>query len=137
MAGETNGADHRCIWCPTDVRNLYAVAHNAHGAVDRALTGSGSWERARHKLGELGSTLRDVRPALDAHFDGCAPTTGITQSPLHRKALDFIGPACKAERLRIVEWLHGDEAEAIRAKAIAEDFPPEDALADAIEAWTA
>jgi hypothetical protein len=33
----------------------------------------------------------------------------------------------------VVDWLRGDEAERVRADAIAQDIPPEDALAQVIE----
>jgi hypothetical protein len=59
---------HSCIACPGDVRNLGATAHNALGAVRAALIGSGSWERADRKLGELERALAQYQHPLDAHF---------------------------------------------------------------------
>ena len=60
---------HSCVACPQDVRNLYAQAHNAHGAVTAALEGTGSWERGRRKLGELGRAVEQMREHVEGeHF---------------------------------------------------------------------
>jgi hypothetical protein len=60
---------HVCPACPSDVRNLGAVAHNAAGAVRAALEGHGGWDRARRKLAELERVLEQWRPTVDAHFE--------------------------------------------------------------------
>lgn len=51
---------HWCAWCPLEVRDLAAVAHNA--AVN-----SGN-ERARKKMGDLFRALNAYEPIRDAHF---------------------------------------------------------------------
>jgi hypothetical protein len=65
MCAETG---HSCIACPQDARNLAATAHNAHGAVNAALRGDGSWERADRKLASLKNALEKFGQASDAHF---------------------------------------------------------------------
>jgi hypothetical protein len=65
MCAETG---HSCAACPTVARNLGANAHNALGAVKAALDGTGSWERARRKLGDLERALALWQTILDAHF---------------------------------------------------------------------
>ncbi len=59
---------HSCIACPQDARNLGATAHNALGAVRNALNGSGSWERAQRKLGELERALAAWEATAAEHF---------------------------------------------------------------------
>jgi hypothetical protein len=51
---------HWCAWCPVEVRDLTAVAHNAvvnHGT-----------ERGRRKMGDLARTVTHYRKPLDEHF---------------------------------------------------------------------
>ena len=61
---------HICIACPQDVRNLFAVAHNAHGAVTAALDGTGSWEHAGRKLAELKRAIDGFREVVEGeHFE--------------------------------------------------------------------
>jgi hypothetical protein len=60
-------AGHSCIACPVEVRSLYASAHNAVGAVRRALEGGGDWSRAKRKLAELEETVARMRLVMDGH----------------------------------------------------------------------
>lgn len=78
----------------------------------------------------------------------CCQTCGLTNSikllshgrlgdPLtycHGPMIEVV-PATQLEGAvsGIVAWLRDDEAELIRAQALRDDVPPEDALADAIE----
>lgn len=58
----------QCMACPTDVRDLYAVASNAHMAVTAALDGRASWARARRKIVDLGRVVASFKQIVDAHF---------------------------------------------------------------------
>lgn len=57
-----------CIYCPMEVRSLHASAHNAVGAFDAAVNGSGSWSRAAKKMAELRRVVEDSTRLADAHF---------------------------------------------------------------------
>ena len=66
MCAETGPS---CTACPQDARYLGATAHTALGAVRAALIGTGSWERAHRKLGELERALEKWEVAVDGHFE--------------------------------------------------------------------
>lgn len=51
---------HLCPWCPDEVRDLFAVAHNV--VVNRGN------ERFAKKLGDLERAVNRYRPALERHF---------------------------------------------------------------------
>ena len=59
---------HVCPACPQHVRNLAATAHNALGAVEAALAGTGGWDRAHRKMGGLRRSLETFREISDGHF---------------------------------------------------------------------
>lgn len=65
--------DETCIACPTEVRNLYATAHNAVSAIERAIQGSGSWERAHRMVTELKSAVETMKPIVERHFENPQP----------------------------------------------------------------
>lgn len=54
--------------CPVEVRSLFAAAHNAWGALDRARHGTEDWDRAWRKLNDLGKQVQAFQPIMDAHF---------------------------------------------------------------------
>lgn len=58
-----------CDWCPNDVRNLYAVAHNAHNAYRTWSSSGADRSRMDRKMAELEQTLAQVGPLVDKHFD--------------------------------------------------------------------
>jgi hypothetical protein len=55
---------HTCSACPQEVRDLYATAHNAVGALDR---GDGA-DRVYRKLAELRASLDRFQSVVDQHF---------------------------------------------------------------------
>lgn len=57
-----------CPACPLEVRGLYAAAHNAVLAFERALRGEGDAERAVRKLAELKDAVAKMTPIVEAHF---------------------------------------------------------------------
>jgi hypothetical protein len=57
-----------CPACPVEVRGLYAAAHNAVGAFERAMSGTGDAERAVRKLAELRDAVAKMKPIVEAHF---------------------------------------------------------------------
>lgn len=64
---------HDCVWCPVEVRDLFACAHNAAIAVAAAREGAGEWPRAYRKVTELIECLEKCQPDLDAHFAQIRP----------------------------------------------------------------
>lgn len=60
-----------CMACPVEVRALYAAAHNAVGAIDRALQGHGDRARAIRKLYELKEEVERFKPIVERHFAQC------------------------------------------------------------------
>lgn len=67
MCDETG---HSCQMCPSDLRNLAAVAHNLSWRVRAAANGeSGHWPKIRMMLDDLDQALAAVRPTTDSHFE--------------------------------------------------------------------
>ena len=58
---------HQCIYCPFEVRGLFAVAHNAIGAYENRTFQP---DRAERKMAELRQYLTDIQPGMDKHFQG-------------------------------------------------------------------
>lgn len=73
--------DHMCAWCPAEVRDLLAYAHNTVGAQAAAYDGTGDWTRARRKVDELAGALERNAPALAAHFAATTTSTPPAASP--------------------------------------------------------
>lgn len=59
---------HNCVACPTDVRGLYAVAHNALGQWD-AIKDSVADGRMHRKMSELRSSVESFRTIVNEHFE--------------------------------------------------------------------
>lgn len=64
MCDETG---HRCIACPSDVRNIAAVLHNLVNALEAAQR-DGSWSRVWKKLHDARRAVDGWQPIVDAHF---------------------------------------------------------------------
>lgn len=65
---------HSCIACPTDVRDLYAVAVNATQAFDAYIAHGDSMTRAVRKIAELTRALDRFRDNhIDPHFAAIHP----------------------------------------------------------------
>lgn len=65
-AAEILGAPHEpCPFCPVEVRNLSATAHNAIVAWK-----ANDWQRLQQKLEALERALQQTQPLLDRHFQG-------------------------------------------------------------------
>lgn len=60
--------EHKCDVCSIEIRNLFAVAHNAVNAIDAAKRQEGSWERAYRKVEQLRHGVEMMQPIMDAHF---------------------------------------------------------------------
>jgi hypothetical protein len=57
-----------CIFCPMEVRNLLAVAHNAVGAYEGVLNGHESPEQLARKMATLKGAMEGAQRLADAHF---------------------------------------------------------------------
>lgn len=61
---------HSCQWCPVDVRNLSAVAHNVIVWWDKRVENP---ERLVRKIEQLRETLARYQPQIDQHFAAVGP----------------------------------------------------------------
>ena len=61
---------HSCDMCPSEVRNLAAVAHNLSWRVRATAKGEpGHWPKIRLMLDDLDHALETLQPTTDAHFE--------------------------------------------------------------------
>ena len=57
---------HECIYCPMEVRGLFAQAFNACNAYENR---NFQPERCERKMAELRAYIEEIQPGLDRHFE--------------------------------------------------------------------
>jgi hypothetical protein len=63
---------NRCIACPMEVRNLFAVAKNV-------VTSINDMERLGHKLQQLKMAVKNFQPIIDQHFSDPKHWTNLNE----------------------------------------------------------
>jgi hypothetical protein len=107
---DLEGAPHACMACPLEVRDLYATAHNAAGAVRRAVKGEGEMERALRKLGELEASLARFAPIMAAHFAADRAQVPPPVPPVWNN-FTTSGGISRGDYVRLPDWPEGQGTE--------------------------